>query len=382
MPFCVVPFIHNYIDTQGQNRICCAAKWKAGQYNLQDWQGEDYQKIRASMLNDNQDWLPECQDCERREKVGEDHSYRKIYNRLYEKLGKPNLDVVTGNPFETPISYDLRMNNLCNLSCRMCGASSSSQIYKEMTRYPELWPAFVDDPPDKYNNMDISHIIDEAESMYEIKLLGGEPTVQPEAKAIMKRLIDVGNTSLKFNITTNGTNVNTAFYSLLTQFKQVYLQISIDDYGIGHDYIRGPASDFETIWKNVKKIYELDWAGDAHIGIHQTVTTFSIFSFWKLRQETNIQYPWCSFRSGMVFQPPIYSPQYIPQKWKDLAIAEARGHWAYEDEKHIFDLMEQEKTDMDTMKILKSRTSMMDFARNQHLKDYYPIVHELLEDIK
>ena len=43
--------------------------------------------------------------------------------------------------------------------------------------------------------------------------------------------------------------------------------------------------------------------------------------------------------------------------------------------------MEQEKTDMDIMKQLKSHTSMMDFARNQHLKDYYPMVHELLEDI-
>ena len=69
----------------------------------------------------------------------------------------------------------------------MCGPSTSSQLYKEMIRHPELWTKSIYEPLEAYNSMDINRIIDEAESMYEIKLLGGEPTVQPETKAIMKR---------------------------------------------------------------------------------------------------------------------------------------------------------------------------------------------------
>jgi len=382
MPFCSVPFIHSFIDTKGENRICCTARWVPGQYDLQDWEGEDYQKIREAVSSDDKDWLPTCNECERREKIGQEDSYRKIYNRLYERLGKPSLDIKTGNMFEAPISYDLRMNNLCNLACRMCGPMASSQLQKESVKYPELWPEHINDAEDRYNQMDITRIIEEAESMFEIKLLGGEPTVQPETKAILERLIEVGNTGLRLNMTTNGTNVNSKFYNILKQFTHVYIQVSIDNYGIGHDYIRGPAADFETIWKNVKKIYELDWAGKFHIEINQTITSFNIFDFWKLRQEASKQYPWCTFKNGIVFEPVKYSPQYLPQRWKNMAADKAKEAGVYEDEKHIFELINQVETDMTHVRKLKSYTQLMDHARGQHLKDHFPLFHELLEGIK
>ena len=264
----------------------------------------------------------------------------------------------------------------------MCGPMASSQLFKESIKYPELWPEHVNDSEDRYNQMDITRIVDEAESMFELKLLGGEPTVQPETKAILERLIEVGNIGLRLNMTTNGTNVNPKFYNILKQFKQVYIQVSIDNYGIGHNYIRGPAADFKTIWKNVKKIYELDWAGKFHIEINQTVTSFNIFDFWKLRQETNKQYPWCTFKTGIVFEPVKYSPQYLPQKWKDIAADKAKEAGAYEDEKHIFELINQVETNMTHVRKLKSYTQLMDHARGQHLKDHFPLFYELLEGIK
>lgn len=385
MPFCAVPFIHSYVDTKGKNRVCCAYKFDLYKHDLQDWQGEEYQKLRKAMLTENQEWLPGCDECKRKEANGEtdkNKSARLVYNNFYKQIGEPSVDIVTGNVFEAPLSYDLRMNNLCNLSCRMCGASASSQIWKEAQKYPELWPAFANDDEKKYNSMDITRIIDEAETMREVKLLGGEPTVQPEAKAILQRLIDVGNTSLGMNVTTNGTNINSKFYELLTQFKRVFITVSIDNYGKGHEYIRGPAADFETIWKNVKKIYELKWPGDIFVEINQTVMTFNIFDFWRLRQEANKQYPWCTFRSDMVFQPEMYSPQYIPGKWKDIAIEKAKLNNAYDDEKHIFDLIEETETNMKIVRRLKNYTPIMDFVRNQHLKDHFPITYELFKGLK
>ena len=82
------------------------------------------------------------------------------------------------------------------------------------------------------------------------------------------------------------------------------------------------------IWSNQKFKF--------HIEINQTVTSFNIFDFWKLRQETNKQYPWCTFKTGIVFEPVKYSPQYLPQRWKDIAADKAKEAGAYEDEKHIF----------------------------------------------
>lgn len=384
MPFCSVPFIHSYVDTQARNRVCCSYifnDFKKDESDLQDWQGEDYQELRKAMLTDDQEWIPGCNECQRMEANGQNDSPRLIFNRFYEDIGAPALDVVTGNIFEAPLSYDLRMNNLCNLSCRMCGPSSSSQIWKEMEKHPELWDHGIYDKT-KYNNMDITRIIDEAQIMREIRLLGGEPTVQPEAMALLQRLIDVGNTDLKVSVTTNGTNVNSKFYELLSQFKKVFIIVSIDNYGKSHEYLRGPAADFKTIWENVNKIYNLNWPGDFNIEINQTVTTLNIFNFWRLRQETNKQYPWCTHRTNIVFEPKMYSPQYIPNEWKNIAIEEAKKHGAYDDEKHIFDLICEKETDIETIKQLKSYTNMMDFARGQHLKDYFPMTYELFEGIK
>ena len=378
MAFCFAPFMHRYVDTRAKSFLCCAQTKTEPPLELEDWEGEDYQRIRHSMLSD--EWLPECVECKEREESGISSS-RMAYNKFYSDLGQPELNIVNGTSYEVPISYDLRMNNLCNLSCRMCGPESSSQLQKEAKQHPHLWPTYQNE--ENYNNMNVEYILDNAENMFELKLLGGEPTVQPETKAILQRLIDVGNTRLRLNMTTNGTNVNANYYDLIKQFKNVFIQVSIDHYGPGHEYIRGPAADFPTIWNNVKRIYEQDWAGNFSIQLAQSVQTFQIFDFWKLRQEAFVQYPWLdSVMSFIVYGPKMYSPRFIPKEWKEKAIDIAKAEDAYEGDRHIFHIINQYDTDLDHIRELKAHTELMDFTRGQHLKDYFPHVHSLLQDIE
>ena len=218
MPFCFIPFMHRRVDTQAQNRPCCSWRWKDGDYDLQKWDGKDYQNIRKSLLN-NPEWLPECGDCKNREESGAE-SLRQAYNLIYEELGRPQLNFVNGTNLQTPISYDLGFNNLCNLSCRMCGPKFSLQIQKEAKKHPALWPHWPDVHKDYSSKYDLDIILDNVESVYEFKFLGGEPTLQPETQTILKRLVEVGHTNfIKIFITTNGTNANHYFFNLLTQFK-------------------------------------------------------------------------------------------------------------------------------------------------------------------
>ena len=382
MPFCFVPFMHSRIDTQAQNRPCCSWRWKPGQYNLQDWEGKDYQGIRKSLMDDNSEWREECGDCQNREESGAE-SLREAYNLIYDELGRPELNVINGTNFETPISYDLGFNNLCNLSCRMCGPKFSLQIQKEAKKHPELWPHWPDVHKDYSSKYDLDIILDNVESIYEFKFLGGEPTLQPETQAILKRLVEVGHTDfIKIFITTNGTNANHYFFNLLTQFKKVDIQFSIDAYGPGHDYIRGPASNFKKIWENISKISELNWAGNPNFEINQTVQVFNIFDFWRLRQEVNNQFKSFKFRNFIVYTPEFHSPSYIPDKWKDKAKEIAINKGVFEDEKHIFNEIYKYDYKPDAMKALVANTYLMDPVRNQFLKDYYPLCYEMLEEIK
>ena len=381
MPFCFIPFMHRRVDTQAQNRPCCSWRWKDGDYDLQKWDGKDYQNIRKSLLN-NPEWLPECGDCKNREESGAE-SLRQAYNLIYEELGRPQLNFVNGTNLQTPISYDLGFNNLCNLSCRMCGPKFSLQIQKEAKKHPALWPHWPDVHKDYSSKYDLDIILDNVESVNEFKFLGGEPTLQPETQTILKRLVEVGHTNfIKIFITTNGTNANHYFFNLLTQFKKVDIQFSIDAYGAGHEYIRGPASNFKKIWENVNKISELNWAGEVNFEINQTVQVFNIFDFWRLRQEVSHKFKSFKFRNFIVYTPEFHSPSYIPDKWKDKAKKIAINEGVFEDEKHIFNEIYKYDYKPDAMKALAANTHLMDPVRNQFLKDYYPLCYEMLEEIK
>jgi len=375
--FCAAPFIHNYIGANGKNRVCCVADKKSYQtYDLKDWNSKDYQYIRNHMLTSDK-WLPECEDCRLHESVLESGSYRQAQNKMWKDLGSPSLDVIDGNILGVPLTYDLRLNNMCNLSCRMCGPNASSQLYKESLEHPELWPGEHVDESHKRN---IDHILDNASFIRDIKLLGGEPTIQPEVREILQKLIDCDNTNIKVSITTNGTNTHPEFYNLLKKFKRVFISFSIDSYGEKLKYIRG-GSNFHKIWKNVQKIINLDWAGESSFKIQQVVMIYNVFDFWELRQEIKKLNLPITHRSWVVHNPETYCIQNIPQKWKDVVIKILKENNAYEDEKHIVDFMNNQKENIDLLKSFKARSNLMDMARNIYLKDYHPLCHEMLEEI-
>ena len=364
---CPAPFIHRFIYNDGLPHLCCAAERKVGfqETQYQDWNGPAMQEIRRHMLEE--DALPTvCSQCVHEEKVGLP-STRTVHNQTYKDLGEPELDIVTGTAIDAPLTLDLRMNNICNLSCRMCGPSSSSQLAKEAEKHPNLWPPVSFD---RYNKFDPTEIIENAGAIFELKLLGGEPSLQPEAKALLQELISIGNTNIKLFITTNGTNYNKSFWGLVEKFSNVHVNVSIDAWEKQHEYIRGPAADWKSIWKNVEKISNI-----SQIALQQTVTTLNIFDFWKLRKNSPFV-----VHSFACYLPEKYGIENMPLKWKERAINIAKENDAYEEEKHIFGLMMNDGKPH-YMKGLKQYTELMDNVRGQHLIDYYPITWDMLEDI-
>lgn len=389
--FCYAPFLHSFVSTHGKKFLCCWStrwsydgRWSSDtDFDLEDWEGEDYQKIRKHML-EGEGWLPACGECKQVEDLGL-VSLRQSFDTIWEKSGKPTLNSVNGNPFGVPISYDLRFNNLCNLSCRMCMPEASSQLAKEAEKHPDIWPNWHEHTEEfriaLAADKDIDWILDEAQFVRVIKILGGEPTLQPQARQLLQKLIDVGNTNIDLKITTNGTNVNTEFYDLLTQFKNVTIGISIDTHPDRLAYIRGGANG-KKIWENIQKISQLPWPDKIHIALHQVVTPYNIFDFWELGKLAREETPWIEHYSEVVYEPFYQSIVYMPEKWKQRAIDIAKENNCYQQEEHIFKAMMTEKENIDLMRQWKSHTQLTDFARNKYLKDYHPICHEMLEDIE
>jgi MoaA/NifB/PqqE/SkfB family radical SAM enzyme len=378
--FCAAPFINTFLNTKGQRRLCCAQEFreKSGQ-DFSDWSGLDYQDIRQKMLDDKP--LPDCVDCYHEDKNGKS-STRKYYNDMWDRLGKPKLNIVDGTAFGTPLSYDLRFQNLCNLSCRMCSPNASSQIQKEYEEHLELqipYDRLESGTEHLYGEKNIDYILQNAETMYEVKLLGGEPTIQKETIALLDRLIEVGNTNLsKLHITTNGTNLNSNFLNKVFQFDNAYFNVSIDAYGKANDYIRH-GSNFKTIIRNVEKILE-----KKNVGIQQLVTAYNIFDFWKLglfidKYKNNPRYS--SVEPSYIFYPEEMKIQNIPMKWKNKAYELGKEAGVAKRYDYIYAAMFSESENIEKCKELKIRTHLFDHARKRYIRDYLPMCSEMLEGI-
>ena len=160
--FCAYPWIHTACNTYGDFRLCCMADfhiaknngdpYKFGKDSISEMWNSDYMRdIRNKMLND--EYIEACKECIIDEKIGKT-SLRESMTKVWQDNSKfrDNLQYSVehdGHVKYTPISYDIRLGNLCNLKCRMCGPHNSSQLAKEyekindnksLSDYHDLFP--------------------------------------------------------------------------------------------------------------------------------------------------------------------------------------------------------------------------------------------------
>ena len=83
------------------------------------------QAVRNKMLIGER--TDHCKNCYEYEDSGADSSRIRETNDWMQFLNLENLDDVTAEL----VYYDIRNDNLCNLSCRMCSPQFSSQLEKE-----------------------------------------------------------------------------------------------------------------------------------------------------------------------------------------------------------------------------------------------------------
>lgn len=256
--FCVLPWISLTTNPDGSCKPCCVSadfikKNDGTNYNLgidkiEDiYNSPDYIKLRQQMLDNEK--VPGCSTCYKMEDLG-GKSLRETYNTIF--------FIQDPRPVTPPIInyFDLRFGNLCNLSCRSCAPSNSSQMAKEIIELSTITTIskFKDirsiDYGEWYNSLVYDKNIDsQVSNVKMIYLTGGEPTIIQKNFDMMSQLIDSGhskNIMLKFN--SNMTNTNPKFYNMLSKFKSVTFLASIDGYGMMQEYLRYPSS-----WKQIDK---------------------------------------------------------------------------------------------------------------------------------
>tara|TARA_Y100000389_G_scaffold53526_1_gene49395 strand:- start:2649 stop:4040 length:1392 start_codon:yes stop_codon:yes gene_type:complete len=263
--FCSIPFTQGHITTEGEVALCCLAAYRhelGYRPNVRDepdlqkhWTGDWYKERRQRMLDGEA--LPECRTCWKQDAQGPG-SDRAIANKMISQHWAVSghidddwdINVETGNSYNTPMWADVRPGHICNYKCRMCTPGVSDSIDNEQIEHTEVYKAtgaYVTgvDPSDPKATTgltfkDMSKWVNNPETQNSLhnwlshnnfvvlKLVGGEPLSTPGCIQLIQWCVETGNTDFVLAITTNGSIAKGKIIRLLKYFTEVRIDFSGD----------------------------------------------------------------------------------------------------------------------------------------------------------
>jgi len=260
--FCVLPWVSLETSPIGTVRPCCLAEEEITDVNgnkfdlsksaeLADIQDSNYmRKLRKQFLRAEQ---PEtCKKCWNEEDAGRTSKRMHTLNRLEHMI--PDAEW-TQDP--RPLMFlDLKLGNICNLKCRICGSWSSSTFAVEEIEFTPIaekkkglhyqmlkqgaWARDNQDFWDEINSM--------SNQIRYIEFTGGEPFMIREHFQFLQRIVDMGIAGqVEIHYNTNGTQYPDGAEDIWQHFKTVEIAFSIDDVEGRFEYQRANA-----MWKLVE----------------------------------------------------------------------------------------------------------------------------------
>lgn len=302
------------------------------------WNGDSIKRIRKSVLTNIRP--PECEPCFRLEDQGvESLRQRHITGTIPESRINlyPNaLDALNDDysmPFELP-TMELKLNNLCNLKCRMCNPidSTSWNDWNVVKKYYEKENNFMfkivedlklEQKPylDKFTDNPAwwSNLEKLLPYFRRVEFAGGEPLMDPTHYRILDMLKPYGH-QIEIKYATNGTtlgiNKGRTIHDYWPHFRSVAVNVSIDGIGDVYNYIRGN-SDWEEVVSNIKEIQTIPnikrIVGAVAVQVSNVLMLDKMIKLFL--DELGIV-----FYTNMVNYPNLLSAQVLPFDLKDLAI--------------------------------------------------------------
>jgi MoaA/NifB/PqqE/SkfB family radical SAM enzyme len=327
--FCVLPWVSLEASPVGTVRPCCLAddeiidnvgdKFNLQSSNLTDVQHSQHMALlRRQFLKGEQ---PDtCRKCWNEERSGRTSKRMHTLDRL-----KHMIDDSVWTEDAKPLMFlDLKLGNICNLKCRICGSWSSSQSaaeeikwtpkeqQKQTFAYQMLqagnWPR----QSDHFWKQIDQHIDD----IRYIEFTGGEPFLIQEHFDMLQGIVDRGIAhQVEIHYNTNGTQYPEHAPKIWQHFKTVEIAVSIDDVAERFEYQRSNAVWLDVL-KNIAKFKQLR-IQMPNIQL-QCCITVNIFNIRYLRHVAD----WVSYQAfdfvywNMLHDAPYWSIANLPESAK------------------------------------------------------------------
>jgi MoaA/NifB/PqqE/SkfB family radical SAM enzyme len=302
---CMLPWISIETSPIGTARPCCLAvneitddadrKYDLNETDLQTIYNSTYmQNLRQQFRNGEK---PEtCNRCWQEEDAG--RASKRIFSKIRLKELVDKVDYENDTPDQLWF-VDLKLGNICNLKCRICGSWSSSRWAQEEIDYiPELtnkkehlaykflkqgaWPRKTQTFWDNLREL--------LPNIKYFEFTGGEPFMIQEHFDLLQYAVDQGyakNIDIHYN--TNGTQWPDA-HELWKHFKRVDIAFSIDNIDKRFEYERYGAH-WTEVTENIRKFHELRDQNPAKITtqVCMTVNVQNVYYLEELCNWVNTQ---------------------------------------------------------------------------------------------
>ena len=301
------------------------------------WNSEVMTRIRRQVLQGERP--KECKPCFSLEDQGvESLRQRHIAGKIPEArinlypdaLSKMRHDFTM--PFEIP-TMELKLNNLCNLKCRMCHPMDStswndwSEVKDFYKKEDNIMYAIVEQH-DLENKPHLDKFQDNPEWWASLERLlpyfrrvefaGGEPLMDPQHYRILDMLAPYGD-QIEIKYATNLSMLgksNRTVWEYWPKFKSVAVNVSIDGIGSSYEYVRGNANWAELI-NNIKQIQTIPnisrIVGAVTVQVSNVLVLDKIIEYFL--DDLGIV-----FHTHRVEYPQILSAQVLPQPLRMLAV--------------------------------------------------------------
>jgi radical SAM protein with 4Fe4S-binding SPASM domain len=339
--FCSALWTSIYQNPDGKISPCCV--WQhhksLGNVNVRSideiYSSKKVKKLKEKMLNG--ETLSECSYCNKIESDLKDQSSKSFFNdNFFEKI---NWEV------DEPQFYywDLRISNLCNFKCRMCGHGLSSEWYddsKSLGYEPTSKVIRINDKSNFWEQMEFHYKY--VESIY---FAGGEPFLNEHHYKILESLVKLNKNDTKLIVNTNGAVSHWKNKKVLDYYKPfnyVVFGFSIDgSYEVG-EYIR-KGLDYVKWKENVKEYVDYiekkdSWDITYLFQFAFGVTNFhNIVDFIRDLIDSNLINKYCQFNfqpivnpieQSVIAVPPIVFEQFKKDSEELLNDLEYKYNWS------------------------------------------------------
>jgi MoaA/NifB/PqqE/SkfB family radical SAM enzyme len=393
--FCVLPWISLETSPIGTVRPCCLAideivddsgkKFKLIESTFDEIQSSRHLTIlRQQFLDGHQ---PDtCRRCWAEEDAGRTSKRMHTLERL-KHMGISDHWTADAKPL---MFLDLKLGNICNLKCRICGSWSSSTFATEELNFianrsqkkTSFHYQMLKDGAWPRNSERFWNELDSAMSEVRyIEFTGGEPFMIREHFDLLQRLVDRGYAhQIEIHYNTNGTQYPGDAEDIWRHFRHVEIAFSIDDVGERFEYQRTNA-EWSEVNHNIELFRQMRSRNrNITLQVCCTINAFNVMYLsdvaqWIERQDFDFVY-W-----NMLHDPYYFSIANLPERAKQAVRQRLSSEWVPEPFRSEFDrvvdfMINGASTDG---KMLRIKIQDLDFKRAQDLRQVSPELARVID---